>query len=176
MKFYMYFTNYPYQCSGFMPPEYIDSGFISKKFDVFSLGVIIIKMLAGDKSYFRCSEMPSEQFIELVTEIWTKKLQAKPGYSSHEIDMLGVTSCVEIALRCVDRDRNKRPCINDIVHELDQLEAKLKEMSLASDVSNDATVQVRSSTTGGPWVPLLCFFSILESSVLTVLTCQIYVC
>ncbi|VAH24625.1 unnamed protein product [Triticum turgidum subsp. durum] len=51
---------------GFMPPEYVDSGFISKKFDVFSLGVIIIKMLAGDKSYFRCSEMPSEQFIEYI--------------------------------------------------------------------------------------------------------------
>ncbi|KAM3393298.1 hypothetical protein ACQJBY_014139 [Aegilops geniculata] len=128
---------------GFMPPEYVDSGFISKKFDVFSLGVIIIKMLAGDKSYFRCSEMPSAQFIELVREIWRKKFQAKPGYSSQsqEIDMLGVTSCVEIALRCVDRDRNKRPCINDIVHELDQLEAKLKAMSLPSDVPNDATVQ-----------------------------------
>ncbi|KAF6998445.1 hypothetical protein CFC21_014565 [Triticum aestivum] len=93
---------------GFMPPEYVDSGFISKKFDVFSLGVIIIKMLAGDKSYFRCSEMPSEQFIELVREIWRKKFQAKPGYSSQsqEIDILGATSCVEIALRCVDRDRN----------------------------------------------------------------------
>ncbi|XP_044329753.1 cysteine-rich receptor-like protein kinase 26 isoform X2 [Triticum aestivum] len=114
---------------GFMPPEYIDSGLISEKFDVFSLGVIIIKMLSGNMSYFRCSEMSPEQFIELVSENWTKKLQANPGYSSQEIDILGVTSCVEIALRCVDKDRNKRPCIKDIVHELEELEVKIGKMS-----------------------------------------------
>ncbi|MBC2899796.1 hypothetical protein CFC21_112616 [Triticum aestivum] len=126
---------------GFVPPEYIKDGFISKKFDVFSLGVIIIKILAGAKNYIRCTEMPPEKFIQLVSENWTKKLQEKTGHSSHEIDILGVTSCVGIALRCVDEDRNKRPCIKDIVDELDQLEAKLKAMSLASDVSKDLTVQ-----------------------------------
>ena len=52
-----------------MPPEYVDNGFISKKFDVFSLGIIIIKMLAGDKNYFLCSEMSPEQFIELVRKL-----------------------------------------------------------------------------------------------------------
>ena len=60
-----------------MPPEYIDGGFISKKFDVFSLGVIIIKMLAGDKSYFRCTEMPPDQFIQLVRKILS------PGKKRH---------------------------------------------------------------------------------------------
>ena len=108
------------------------------------------------------------QFCMQVSENWTKKLQEKTGHSSHEIDILGVTSCVGIALRCVDEDRNKRPCIKDIVDELDQLEAKLKAMSLASDVSKDLTVQVLS-TTARACVPLLCFFSILQSSV----SCQI---
>jgi hypothetical protein len=82
------------------------------------------------------------QFCMQVTENWTKSLQAKPGYSSHKIDILGVTSCVDIALRCVDKDRNKRPCIKDIILELEKLEAKIKEMSLPSDVPKDLTVQV----------------------------------
>lgn len=99
-----------------------------------------------------------------------KKLQAKPGYSSQEIDILGVTSCVEIALNCVDKDRSKRPCIEKIVHELEELEANLKAMSLASDVSKDLTVQVRL-TTGKTWEPS----SVLQSSVSTVLACQISV-
>lgn len=99
-----------------------------------------------------------------------KKLQAKPGYSSQEIDILGVTSCVEVAVKCVDMDRSKRPCIQQIVHELEELEAKLKTMSLAPDVSK--TVQVRF-TTGKTWEPLLCFarslqlfLNLLQSSVL----------
>ena len=100
------------------------------------------------------------QFCMQVSENWTKKLQEKAGHSSHEIDILGVTSCVGIALRCVDEDRNKRPCIKDIVHELDQLEAKLKAMSLASDVSNDAMAQVRwTSPLFLQYFGILCFDS-----------------
>ena len=53
-------------CRWYMPPEYIDMGFISKKFDVFSLGVIMIKILAGNNGYYRCSKMSPEQFLELV--------------------------------------------------------------------------------------------------------------
>ena len=52
-----------------MPPEYIDCRLISKKFDMFSFGVIIIKMVAGNTGYFRCSEMSPKEFIKLVREI-----------------------------------------------------------------------------------------------------------
>ena len=49
-----------------MPPEYVDIGFISNKYDVFSLGVIIIKMMAGNMGYSRCFKMSPKEFIELV--------------------------------------------------------------------------------------------------------------
>ena len=49
-----------------MPPEYIDKQEISPKFDVFSVGVIIVQMMAGRKNYFDCGSVPSEIFIELV--------------------------------------------------------------------------------------------------------------
>lgn len=49
-----------------MPPEYVESGFVSKKFDVFSLGVVIIKMMAGNMGYFRCAEKSPKDFIEHV--------------------------------------------------------------------------------------------------------------
>ena len=52
-----------------MPPEYINHQYVSSKFDVFSLGVIIIKMLAGKKAYYSPDEMPPEQFIKFVREI-----------------------------------------------------------------------------------------------------------
>lgn len=53
--------------SGYAPPEYVDTGKITKKFDVFSLGVIIIKILAGPDGYSTYSDMSnSRDFIELV--------------------------------------------------------------------------------------------------------------
>lgn len=53
-------------CSGFQPPEFIDKGEISEKFDIFSLGVIIIKIVSGPEGYPKCQYMPSEEFIDQV--------------------------------------------------------------------------------------------------------------
>ena len=50
-----------------MPPEYMKEGFISMKFDVFSLGVIILKIMAGNIGYPRCYNLPHEEFVELVS-------------------------------------------------------------------------------------------------------------
>ena len=55
-------------CRGFIPPEYIDKQEISPKFDVFSVGVIIVQMMAGRKNYFDCGSVPSEIFNELVSQ------------------------------------------------------------------------------------------------------------
>lgn len=52
-------------------------------------------------------------------------------------------TCVEIALRCVEADRNKRPRIQDVVNELEEMEAKAKKMSLYFDQSKIITGQVQ---------------------------------
>jgi serine/threonine protein kinase len=38
-------------CSGYIAPEYLIQGLISKKADIFSLGVIIIEIITGSKDY-----------------------------------------------------------------------------------------------------------------------------
>jgi serine/threonine protein kinase len=53
-------------CRGYLPPEYIESNLISKKFDIFSLGVVIIKIITGPTGHSRSSDMSPQQFIENV--------------------------------------------------------------------------------------------------------------
>ncbi|XP_066356160.1 cysteine-rich receptor-like protein kinase 44 isoform X2 [Miscanthus floridulus] len=130
---------------GYMPPEYIDTGAISPKFDVFSLGVIIIKIIAGNAGYSCCYKMPSTEFIELVTENWKERL-GKSSNPSLEIDILRLKTCVGIALRCVEAERNRRPYINDIINELEELEAEITEMSLSSYQSKYLIGQRRSDS------------------------------
>lgn len=80
-------------------------------------------------------------------------MQAEPGNFSHETDNLGVTRCVDIALRCVDKDRNKRPCIKDVVHELEELEA---EIDLAVPVRPERPLPRRPDDgTPWPWRPII---------------------
>lgn len=49
-----------------MPPEYIERRHISMKFDVFSLGVIIIEIMAGQSGRSTSAEMSPQQFIDTV--------------------------------------------------------------------------------------------------------------
>ncbi|KAJ1276107.1 hypothetical protein BS78_05G188700 [Paspalum vaginatum] len=129
---------------GFMPPEYINDAYVSKKFDVYSLGVIIIKIMDGNKGRSRLSEMGNEKFIEFVCEKWRKRQQTKSGYSSDEIEMKRVKKCAEIALRCVVDDRKKRLSMKDIVQELEQVEDEIKKMLSSSDLSEDQIARQRS--------------------------------
>ncbi|KAM3393324.1 hypothetical protein ACQJBY_014154 [Aegilops geniculata] len=132
---------------GYMPPEYINNRIVSNKFDVFSLGVIILKMMAGNKDHYRAHPGFSRiQFIELVRQNWKRRLQGTLEYPSHDIDILRVCTCVEIAIRCVNVDREKRPCIQDIVCELEELEAEIKRIiSLPPKESKDLILQVGSN-------------------------------
>lgn len=110
---------------GYQPPEYHDAGIISIKSDIFSLGVVIIKIMRGPKGYFRSVEMSSEQFITTVHEKWRNRLQAT---SKYELDTYSeqVKRCAEIALSCLDADRSKRPSIGVIVSKLNETEPTLR--------------------------------------------------
>ncbi|KAM0843783.1 hypothetical protein ACQ4PT_057481 [Festuca glaucescens] len=112
-------------CSGYVPPEYIDAAVISNKFDIFSLGVVIIKIMTGPTGYFRIDEMSSQQFIELVHENWTKRLYETSVYLLDSY-FEQVRRCIEIALSCVEADRYKRPSIGLIVSKLNETETMIQ--------------------------------------------------
>jgi serine/threonine protein kinase len=54
-----------------MAPEYINRGLISTKSDIFSLGVIIIEIVTGQRDYPDESEtgISSQEFTELVRKL-----------------------------------------------------------------------------------------------------------
>jgi serine/threonine protein kinase len=59
-------TQNPYGTQGYQPREYIDSGEISGKFDIFSLGVIMIRVVSGPKGYPKCLDMSLDEFVDQV--------------------------------------------------------------------------------------------------------------
>lgn len=52
-----------------MPPEFIDLQIISKEFDIFSLGVIIVEVMLGDMGFSRLWEMGNRDFIHHVRNV-----------------------------------------------------------------------------------------------------------
>ncbi|XP_044392161.1 receptor-like cytoplasmic kinase 176 [Triticum aestivum] len=124
---------------GYMPPEYINRFQITPKFDVFSLDVTIIKIMAGHEGYSKFADMSSQEFTQLVHENWEKALQTTVlSDTSH-----GVKKCIEIALRCVEADRVKRPTIAEVVDELSKIDTTIiDELNKIDTARNSPTEQV----------------------------------
>ena len=49
-----------------MPPEYLFEQVISKKLDIYSLGVVITKIIAGPRGNTRSADMPFDEFLDQV--------------------------------------------------------------------------------------------------------------
>ncbi|XP_044974412.1 uncharacterized protein LOC123442429 isoform X5 [Hordeum vulgare subsp. vulgare] len=102
---------------GYIPREFIDNQVISREFDIFSLGVTIMKILTEPMDYWNISYMNDKECIEHVQDNWRKRFEEIPRYPWLE-DCKQVRTCIEIALRCMDPERLNRPSLNHIVSKL----------------------------------------------------------
>ncbi|XP_025827546.1 putative disease resistance protein RGA1 isoform X3 [Panicum hallii] len=121
-------TQNPYGTQGYQPREYIDSGEISGKFDIFSLGVIMIRVVSGPKGYPKCLDMCLDEFVDQVQRNWRNRLQAT--YSSGslvEAYCHQVKTCIQLAWLCVEEDSKKRPNIGKITEKLNEIETAIGE-------------------------------------------------
>ena len=61
-------------CSGYMAPEYLHKGIITKKSDIFSLGVIVIEIITGRRDGPDSTGMSIPDFIENVRKFCQRAL------------------------------------------------------------------------------------------------------
>ncbi|KAM0870803.1 hypothetical protein ACQ4PT_039790 [Festuca glaucescens] len=108
----------PIGTPGYLPPEFIEHNVISKMFDIFSLGVVMIKIIAGPSGRTKSAEMPRENFIDQVHRNWKRRLLTTWSGSTLETCCQQVKRCTEIALDCMETDRHSRPTIGTITDEL----------------------------------------------------------
>ncbi|KAM3400550.1 hypothetical protein ACQJBY_005416 [Aegilops geniculata] len=114
---------------GYLPPEYLFEHVVSKKLDIFSLGVVVTKIITGPRGPTRRAEMTRQEFTNQVHVNWRKRLQ-ETWHASRQLEAYcnQVKICIEIALTCMENDRHKRPTIVDIIHKLNQTETAIKEL------------------------------------------------
>ncbi|CAO2148610.1 unnamed protein product [Urochloa humidicola] len=118
----------PLGTCGYQPPEYIERGEISNKFDIFSLGIVIIRIVSGPEGYSKCQNMPFDEFIDQVIKNWRNVLQATWSGSLLEAYCHQVERCTQIAQKCVEKDSMKRHGIVRIIDMLNEVEADIAKL------------------------------------------------
>ncbi|XP_047060560.1 cysteine-rich receptor-like protein kinase 26 [Lolium rigidum] len=126
---------------GYMAPEYVHEGTITPKSDIFSLGVIIMELIMGNRNYPSVTGTSSEGFTDLELKKWSKTLEKAQGYTKLEVDCQQIKRCIQIGLICVNPDWTKRPTTTKIIEMLEGLE--ISDCSKSSEATSSAD-QVRS--------------------------------
>uniref|UniRef100_A0ACD5XVS8 Uncharacterized protein n=3 Tax=Avena sativa TaxID=4498 RepID=A0ACD5XVS8_AVESA len=103
---------------GYMSPEYLHGDIVTTKSDIFSLGVIIMEVIRGDRDYPGLGGTSSEEFTELTLDKWRNVLGKARGYTSLEVDCQQIKRCIQIGLLCVNPERARRPTATKVVKML----------------------------------------------------------
>jgi len=103
---------------GYIAPEYLDKGEISKQSDIYSLGLLMIEITTIEKNSPDRKEPSARIYIDKIRREWTPEHIASK-YSSLDAECLQeVHTCIQIGLECVHIDPKKRPSIETIVDRL----------------------------------------------------------
>ncbi|VAI94253.1 unnamed protein product [Triticum turgidum subsp. durum] len=106
---------------GHMSPEYVYRGEISAKTDVYSLGVMMIEIITGEKNCPEANQLCGIAYIDTISKRWNTE-HILFMYSSLDADDLQrVKACLDIGLRCVKINPGKRPSINEVIRYLRQV-------------------------------------------------------
>lgn len=100
---------------GYMPPEaYLEHPQVTEKYDVYSLGVIIIQIIAGRSGRLELSKTSPSYFVERVVANWRNRAETT------EADIAQVKICISLAISCMDAEMNNRPTAAQVVDILDK--------------------------------------------------------
>ncbi|KAK4558815.1 hypothetical protein RGQ29_008180 [Quercus rubra] len=118
---------------GYLDPEYYMTQQLTKKSDVYSFGVVMLELITARK--------PIQQGKYIVIEVRKAIDKSKDLYNLHEIldpfigigkNLEGLEEFVDLAMRCVADSRDKRPSMDEVVKEIENI-MKLFGMNLSAD-------------------------------------------
>ncbi|CAM0901810.1 unnamed protein product [Alopecurus aequalis] len=106
---------------GYCAPEYLQSGKMSFKSDMYSLGTIIIELVTGKRSI---PDNNKNNVLRRWRHRWKKTGEESP------LCYQQVTKCIEIGLLCQEIDPCKRPFISEIIRDISQMDCTAGQISV----------------------------------------------
>ncbi|XP_022031200.1 probable receptor-like protein kinase At2g23200 [Helianthus annuus] len=149
---YTYLVSNVVGTHGYCDPVYMEMGFLSKESDVYSFGVVLFEVICGKHCFEYCNGE-----LKILVSLW-KELYEEDKIDDivsnnlkEQMDMDSCKTFLNIAYRCLNRDRKERPTMVEIIKELN-VALDLQEMS--QDVDEKAKYEERKSLANQAAIPV----------------------
>jgi hypothetical protein len=114
---------------GYAAPEWASNIPINEKVDVYSYGVVLLELVAGRRAYELVATGTGDAEVAVRQLVWTTREKLKCGDWSWITGFVDprlngnivhseVLLMLEVAAMCMEKERSKRPSMNDIVEKI----------------------------------------------------------
>ncbi|KAJ0242674.1 Serine-threonine/tyrosine-protein kinase [Hirschfeldia incana] len=107
---------------GYAAPEYIATGHLSVRSDVYGFGVVLLELLTGLRVFDRSRPSAQQNLIEWSKPVLTQKKKIEKMMDprlEHRYPIMAVTRTAALILRCLEVHPNNRPPMEDVLRELE---------------------------------------------------------
>ncbi|KAL9378168.1 hypothetical protein Peur_029503 [Populus x canadensis] len=120
---------------GYAAPEYIATGHLYVKSDVYGFGVVLLEMLSGRRALDTKRPSGQQNLIEWLKPFLSQKKKLKTTVMDARIEgqysSKAMVQAAQLTLKCLEADPKNRPSMKEVVEVLEQIEA-MKEKPKAT--------------------------------------------
>lgn len=120
---------------GYAAPEYIATGHLYVKSDVYGFGVVLLEMLSGQRAFDTKRPTGQQNLIEWLKPLLSQKKKLKTSVMDARIEgqysSKAMVQAAQLTLKCLEADPKNRPSMKEVVEVLEQIEA-MKEKPKAT--------------------------------------------
>ncbi|KAI3827492.1 hypothetical protein L1987_01568 [Smallanthus sonchifolius] len=101
---------------GCIPPEYVKEGLYSRKYDVYSFGVLLLQIISGKKNYSVYGPHQNLNLLEYAYVLWKEgtSMEFMDPSLDDESSTYKLTRCMQVALLCVEDKWTHRPSMLEV--------------------------------------------------------------
>ncbi|KAI3409091.1 Protein kinase domain-containing protein [Psidium guajava] len=111
---------------GYAAPEYMATGHLTQKSDIYSFGVVLVEMLCGRRAVDKNRPAGEHNLVEWARPYLTSKrkiLQVMDPRIQGQYSLGGALKLAKLAICCLSTEPKYRPNMNEVVRALEQLQA-----------------------------------------------------
>ncbi|XP_041991154.1 probable serine/threonine-protein kinase PBL9 [Salvia splendens] len=133
---------------GYAAPEYLATGHLTTKSDVYSYGVVLLELLSGRRAIDKNRPSGEHNLVEWCRPFLPNKrkvFRIMDNRLEGQYSMEVAQKVANLALRCISLEPKLRPNMQDVVKELEQIKDSTKSTDSNASKSRDGSRQRRRS-------------------------------